>query len=440
MLNTYEYMVKIVDIKDEDERNALMRLYEVGVTPRQILSSESKVKTEISQIIQKSPVYSLCKGSFIWESTELKCFNIESYKYRKLMVKLINNKKPSKDSEEIQHKIIKIYCINQNELRIISNTGYWFNLKFERKENKYNIEETSLKEIPNISSKYASSSQMSGIPIPIIIYGGGKFILRAGFWDGRIEVNLISSDEKESLTYNYCYYLREGAVITMQMTKDEKYLLCGTKLGYVIFFSVNNLKLTLIKKLFYHSDEITSISINDNLNLFATASMDGYIMLYLLPTCELVRSIKIKDNSELNESLYANNVFLSSSPLPCIVFYISSKKLFKSYTINGEFISEIQETDNSSLIKSPIIFNDLYFLDYLIYGTDDGFIKMRKFPDMGLFNKFKQSDNEIETLELSPDKRYCYVWSKGEKITVVKDVTVYDPDCENKKLKSKFKI
>ena len=147
-----------------------------------------------------------------------------------------------------------------------------------------------------------------------------------------------------------------------------------------------------------------------------------------------------RSNSELNEAIYANNVFLSSSPLPCLVFYISSLKIFKSYTINGEFISEIQETDNSSLIKSPIIFSDLYFLDYLIYGTDDGFIKMRKFPDMSLFNSFKQSDNEIVTLELSPDKRYCYAWSKGDIITVVKDITVNDPECENKKLKSKFRI
>ena len=51
------------------------------------------------------------------------------------------------------------------------------------------------------------------------------------------------------------------------------------------------------------------------------------------------------DSKEVEEQFYADNVFLSSSPLPCVTIYISKKKLFRTYTINGEFVSEESEED-----------------------------------------------------------------------------------------------
>ena len=69
MSNTYENMVKIENIKDEDEKNALMRLVEVGVTPIQLLSSESKQKNDINQIIGKSP-YSKMDHTWIYPEGE----------------------------------------------------------------------------------------------------------------------------------------------------------------------------------------------------------------------------------------------------------------------------------------------------------------------------------------------------------------------------------
>ena len=75
-----------------------------------------------------------------------------------------------------------------------------------------------------------------------------------------------------------------------------------------------------------------SFIINDHLNMFATSGKDEYVYLYLLPTFEIFRSIKISEknahnNYVENELVIANNVFLSSSPLPCISSYINSKKI-----------------------------------------------------------------------------------------------------------------
>ena len=166
-----------------------------------------------------------------------------------------------------------------------------------------------------------------------------------------------------------------------------------------------------------------------------------------MPTFEVFRVFKVSELNKIGnyedsyeEKLFiANNVFLSNCPLPCVSIYIKSKRVFKSYTVNGEYIGENQETDNTNKIKCSIIFNDLSFSDYLIYGTDDGMIKIRSFPDMNLINKYQAFEsNEVECLEISFDKRYCYAWSKGGEISVIKDISVNEPEeIEQKKFKFK---
>jgi len=45
-----------------------------------------------------------------------------------------------------------------------------------------------------------------------------------------------------------------------------------------------------------HLTEITSFYISNTLNVFATASIDGYINLYTFPSNYLFRSIKLQAN------------------------------------------------------------------------------------------------------------------------------------------------
>ena len=134
-----------------------------------------------------------------------------------------------------------------------------------------------------------------------------------------------------------------------------------------------------------------------------------------------------EEEEEEEEQLYADKVFLSSSPLACVTVYISKKRLFRTYTINGEFVGEVEEPDATEYIKSPVIFKNLYFEDFLIYGTDRGFVKIRAFPKM---NKIVDSLNvssgsSVEIVEISKDKRYCAVWSKNNELNIIKDVGVF---------------
>ena len=52
--------------------------------------------------------------------------------------------------------------------------------------------------------------------------------------------------------------------------------------------------------------------------MFATSSLDGYIMLYTFPSFNVIRSIYIPFLfKEQTEFLHADNIFLSNYPLPC---------------------------------------------------------------------------------------------------------------------------
>ena len=418
MAQSYENMVKIDKIADIDERNALMRLVEVGITPRQIFKKETSQRNERASR----------KWKYLYESKKLFMFSIIIPKYDNISKNIIKTNNKENNNYNFP-KITKIKYIGINEVLLINELNIVNKIKFKNTADKFIIEEKEYFQISNVSSEYSPSFIISSVNCPIILYNNNKYMIKGGFWDGRLEINSLTMDLKDKSYLKNIIYVKEGPIIIMEMTEDEKILICGTKTGYLICFSVNGLFLNIIKKIYYHFDEITSININDNLNMFSSSSLDGYVNLYILPSFELVRSLKVcntnskpyyEDESNFD---YANNVFLSSSPLASITIFISSKRIFRSFTINGEFIEDLQETNNSNYIKSPIIFHDLDFQEYLIYGTDDGRIKIRKFPNMELINSVCPGDgNEILSMDISVDKKYCYIWMENNKIYIIKDL------------------
>ena len=414
---TYEKNVKIESIKDIDARNSLMRQYEMGVTPYQIFESESKNK------IKTNPNITLD------ESKNLTFKTLNSVKLEELKGK--NNKKDIE--EQINQsflKVIKMDFEENGKLKVFTNKNQIFSIKIEEDEinnnnkNILKLEESQVYKYNNNSTRYTCSYLLTNIDTPFISYSNNHIIIKGGFWDSRIEVNIINLENKEEISlalFNPDY----SPITTMEIAKSEKFLLCGTKDGTLLFYKLYERNIEYKKSLFLFDDEILSISINENLNMFSVSSKDGYINLHILPSFKLVRTIYLnKSEGEGGEKnkLYTDNIFLSSSPLPCITIYIKSKKIFKSYTINGEFISEINETDDSYKIKCPIIYKNNNFQDILLYGTNDGFIKMRKFPEMTLINSIQIfPGEEINTICLTPNKKYCFVWSSENIIAIVKD-------------------
>ena len=413
----YEKNVKIDSIKDIDSRNALMRQYEMGVTPFQIFESESKnkMKNYLNNTLDES------------KNITFKIMNLVKFKSLK-------NKEYENSKEEniilSYLKISKIFFIENDKLKIFTNKNYWFIIRIEPEEinnsnnNTLKIEEINFNTYLNNSTKYACSHLISDIETPIIVYNYNQNIIKGGFWDGRLELNITNIDNREDqlLQSQTIFNPDFSPIITMEMPKNEKYLLCGTKDGILLSYKLNEKTIELKKSLYLFDDEIISISINENLNMFAVSSKDGFINLHILPSFNLVRTFCLNKNKKENNLLYADKIFLSSSPLACITLYISSKKMFQSFTINGEFICEVNETDNSSKIKSPIVYTNSNFQDILIYGTNDGFVKIRKFPEMTILHSIEVfPGEEINTISLSPDKKLCFVWGEQDSIAVLKD-------------------
>ena len=424
--HTYEKNVKIDSIKNNDSRNALMRQYEMGVTPFQIFESESKNKIKNNQ------------NNTLDESKSINFKIINSTRFNQLKNKHYENHKYSNEAlykeENIKLsflKIIKMIFVENEKLKIFTNKNKWWTIKIEHDEitntnnNQIKMEESNFYKYNNTSSRYACSYMISDIETPFVLFNDNQSIIKGGFWDGRLEINNLSFDNKEdpnsqgNIIFNPDY----SPITTMEISKNEKFLLCGTRDGTLISYKIIEKNLEYKKSLYLFNDEIKSISINEKLNMFAVSSKDGYINLHVLPSFKLVRTIYLNLNKNDEKSiLYADNIFLSNFPLACITLYISSQKIFKSYTINGEFICELKESDDNYKLKSPLLYTNNNFQDILIYGTNNGFIKLRKFPEMTLIHSIEVfPGDEINMVSLSPDKKFCFVWSSENAIAILKN-------------------
>ena len=395
-----------------------MRLYEMGVTPFQIFDSETKnkLKNNLSNTLDESK-YITFKTMNLIKFKSLRSKEYENSKDENILLSYL--------------KISKILFVENEKLKIFTNKNNWYTIKIEPDEinnnnsNKLKIEESNFNNYYNNSTKYACSYLISDIEIPIIVYNDYQNIIKGGFWDGRLELNITNIDNREDqlLQSQTIFNPDYSPIITMEIPKSEKYILCGTKDGILFSYKLNEKTIEHKKSLYLFDDEIISISINETLNMFAVSSKDGFINLHILPSFKLVRTFCLNKNKKKeNSKLYADKIFLTSSPLACITFYISSIKLFQSFTINGEFICEVNESNNSSKIKSPIVYTNNNFQDILIYGTNNGFVKIRKFPEMSLLHSIEVfPGEEINTISLSPDKKFCFVWGSQDSIAILKD-------------------
>ena len=174
----------------------------------------------------------------------------------------------------------------------------------------------------------------------------------------------------------------------------------------------------LEEKFFYngHLTEINAININNELNLWISASIDGIINLYTFPAFKLVRSKKIKSENKIEFA------FLSASTLPSIIVIASDNKNLKeiySYSINGKLLEHIKDLNS---ILSPIIVKDINFNEYLIYiSKDNNSIIIRNLPFLTLHNTISGFE-KISKLCINEDNRLLYaINDENEQVYIIKD-------------------
>ena len=157
-----------------------------------------------------------------------------------------------------------------------------------------------------------------------------------------------------------------------------------------------------------HLNLISSIESNYQLNVWASASIDGYINLYTLPSCKLINSFKLETKYSLN------NIFICDSPLPSILLICQEEILL--YSINGHKIYYQKE---SSEIINPILIKNFIKNDFLAYIINGKNICIRNVADFTLISSI-EIDREIFYLFTNENNKVLYGTNKnGTEINAV---------------------
>ena len=165
----------------------------------------------------------------------------------------------------------------------------------------------------------------------------------------------------------------------MVIDKNDTFAICGNKLGHLYIYIINQnnkMEWVLYKKITDQRTEITSLAINEELNMFISCSQDGLWFNYTLPNCSLINSFKFNFKEKNKKIYYPKISIISSSPLPCIIFYFEQRESLCVFGINGKFITEnkIGFKLNENSIKKYI---DNQFNEYLlIFNENNNYIQI----------------------------------------------------------------
>ena len=387
-----------VNINDVEDKQSFLRGVEFGLIPSQIMTKECS-KREKKEIIIKDK-------QIVDESA-------------KLIFSMLKDNEQNKEIFKDDVLLLKAKSSSLDRLTLILNN----NLIIEKKiglsllsndftdEIIYKIDLG--KEMNKISDFYFNNSINNKV---FEICNKGKLIIMGGFCDGKVKIYFLGSESNPTVQ-NYIEltpFKEDSAIVAISVDKDEEYLLLGNNKGNIALYKMN-IEEKKIDKLIVLSSQLSSIShvdCNSELNLWVSTSIDGYINLYTLPLCKLVRSIKV----QTQKCSYA---FLISSPIPSIVVICDEGRNSNIYvySINGKLLS--QKTENFQLGK-PIIIRDSNFNEYMAYLGKDS-VCIVNIPNLELIVEI-DGIMDAEMLFTNEDMTILYVFNKtGSEITLIRD-------------------
>jgi WD40 repeat protein len=321
-----------------------------------------------------------------------KCINTSDGKKRKLLKSDIINK--DRIIMIFNNNIIIENKINNNSVDIVNN------IKIKSFKNKIN--EKFTEKINNKIIKFCNF---------------GKVVIIGCFYDGGIQI-IYLEDKIEKKRKELYPFDEEEPILSISLNNDETFMILGNSIGSIAIYNIDveNNKWYLHKIRLHQMSPISDININNDLNIFASCSIDGYINLYTLPLCKLVRSIKIPLVLENNEK--CNFIFLSESSLPSIIIITedNGKCDILSYSINGRFLASIKE---DKTFECPIKIKDLNSFEYLAYYANSK-INIINLPSLTLQFSIEVKNN-FKNLCINDDLNAIYIINEdGTQINVIR--------------------
>ena len=392
-----------INLNKVEDKESTLRGVEFGLIPTQIMNKDCSKREKKSEVLKSKEITDQT-GNLKIE----KCKVHISGNNNENENKKSKSKKIEKISDELYILKIGIFSPSQEKVTIVLNSD----LLIEKKISKSALDKKGYTDETVTSIKFDKKcNRMYNYQYPkqyndktFQMYEEGKSMIIGGYYDGRIII--INTEPKLQIT-ELTPFNEEIPICALTLNKEEDYLFVGNMKGNIMVYQNDN-KTKEWKPLRQICDQMTEISYIDcdnELNLWTSATVDGYINIYSLPLCKLLRCIKVPTN----QIIY---IFLSSSPLPSIIAISNDKKENESeifvYSINGFLILRQKEQGN---ICSPIIFKDLNSNDYLAYICNNN-VFIRSIPSLFL-QALVEDLNDIYTIFTNKDKTILYAANKN---------------------------
>ena len=391
---SYQEDIDLNKIEDKDIKESKLREVEFGLVPNQLMLKECNKKDK-KELIRR--------GKEITDST---C-DLQSYKckYHNENEKLI-----------IADGLIitKFACFGQEKITYLLGGT----MLIEKKITYSSFDKSYYDEAPNRILIRNYPNKMSDFYNPkkpnskaIQFCHKGKTLILGGFYDGKIMIYSLDPKfpPRQAVPLN-----DKLPILAVAVDQEDEFAFFGNSIGNIRIMKMNiapsNWKFSQI--ITDHLSPISYINCNSELNLWASASVDGYINLYTLPLSKLIRSLKVPTR-------YCDYVFLSSSPLPSIIAIGEENKVSEIfvYSINGKLLIRQKE---QSLITCPIIIKDLNSNEYLAYIINESII-IRSIPTL-IRQVSTDEISDIYAIFPSEDMKIMYGTNKyGNQIYVIKD-------------------
>jgi hypothetical protein len=324
-----------VNLAKIEEKSSYLRSVEFGLIPTQVMNKECP-KREKKRDIRKEK-----------ELTEYTMGNINKIKVVTIKHDTSNDKN-MKNSNDVKSKLLKAEIINNDRVIML----YDNNTIIDDKIGSSNEDINCIYKINPFENQLNLLLSDKNSNKFIKFCNFGETLVRGGFYDGRVEI--IGLEDKIEKSRKDLYPFSEAEpILSINISNDESFMVLGNSIGNIAIYNIDieNNKWQLYKRIYNQMSAISDININNDLNLFATISIDGYINLYTLPLCKLVRSIKVPlaDDKESK----CNYVFLSESSLPSIIVTIEDSKNCEiySYSINGKLLNNIKEDKDMDCLR-----------------------------------------------------------------------------------------
>ena len=393
-----------IDLKtiDIDKKIIYLKRVEFGLIPSQVMSKECP-KRDKKKEVQKEK-----------ELTEYNMNNVHKIKVVQIKHDSSNDKN-MKNPDGQKSKLLKADIISNDRIMML----YDNNTIIEDKIGSSNEDIVNIYKINPCDNQINLNYLGRNINKVIKFCNSGMTIIVGGYYDGRFDV--INIEEKvEKSRHDFHPFSEEEPILNISLNKEESFLVVGNSIGNVAVYKIDieNDNYELYKKIFNQMSPISDININDDLNLFATASIDGYVNLYTLPLCKRVRSIKVPIDNE-NHGKF-NYVFLSESSLPSIIMITEKGENYEifSYSINGQLLVNCQDKN----MESPIKVKDLNSLEYLIYYANNNEINIRNLPSLCLQITIGNIFNAIRNLVINEDLSSLFAINEdGSQIQAIRD-------------------